>query len=103
MSYEVVYLRNNSDSDNPVSVYNTSDAYGKTVLFEEAEDQSDGYFSMDVSVLLQGLHDLGFDVQGWEPKKTLHDQVSDVLNETTWTSRDDRITRLIELIQGYKP
>lgn len=96
--FEVVQERLSGDD---FRLYKSALVVGGVYIETRVNGGGDG-FTFNVEELLLALHNQGFDVQGWEPEKTLHDQVSDVLNETTWTSRDDRITRLIELIQGYK-
>lgn len=99
MSIERVELKNASDSDSLVTVYNTSDAYGDTVLFEEAVDQHEGYFSLKFDDLMQGLHDLGYDVQGWEPKVSLEERVLFYLANSHEVADESRVATIIKMIK----
>lgn len=59
--------------------------------------------TFNVEELLLALHNLGFDIQGWEPKKTLQEQVTDLLRATTSMVHPERAEKIIELVQGFKP
>lgn len=66
-------------------------------------DTSGSSHTLSVQALLQALHNLGLDVQGWKPEPTLRELVEDLLIRTLNVRQAERAEQLIELIQGYKP
>lgn len=101
MSTEVT-LENMQDPEYPIHVYLTDRDGEKVLLFEEAEDQHEGYFSLKFSDLMQGLHDLGYDVQGWRPKLTLQERVENYLKNSANVGWEGRAATIIKMVEEDK-
>lgn len=83
-------------------VYKSALVEGGVYIETRVNVGGDG-FTFNVEELLQALHTLGYNVQGWVPTKTLQEQVVDLLASTMCVPQPERAEKIIELIQGYKP
>lgn len=97
--FEVVQERLSGDD---FRVYKSALVEGGVYIETRVTGGGDG-FTFIVEELLQALHSQGFDVRGFEPRKTLNEQVEDLLTANLAMKQPERARQIIELVQGFKP